>query len=79
MLSIGLCAIANGVYDSGDGDGAAVGEAVGEGGGFHEVGEDTGIGGEASKGETKVFVDADYFFLVRGEFFCVALGGCISI
>jgi len=40
---------------------------------FHEVGEDAGVGGEAGEGEAEVFVDGDYFFLVGGEFFCVAL------
>ena len=41
---------------------------------LHEVGENAGVGGEAGKGEAEVLVDSDYFFLVRGEFFCVALG-----
>jgi hypothetical protein len=40
---------------------------------LHEVGEDAGVGGEAREGEAEVLVDCDYFFLVGGEFFCVAL------
>ena len=46
---------------------------------FHEVGEDAGIGGETCKGYAVVCVDWDYFALVGGEFFCVALEICISI
>jgi hypothetical protein len=42
---------------------------------FHEVGEDAGVGGEAGEGEAEMLVDGDDFFLVRGEFFCVSLGG----
>ena len=40
---------------------------------FHEVGEDAGVGGEAGEGDAEVGVYAEDFFLVGGEFFCVAL------
>jgi len=40
---------------------------------FHEVGEDAGVGGEAREGDAVVGVDGDYFLLVGGEFFGVAL------
>lgn len=41
---------------------------------FHEVGEHACVGGEASKGEADVFVYGNYFLLVGGELFCIALG-----
>jgi hypothetical protein len=41
--------------------------------GFHEVGEDAGVGCQAGEGEAQVFVDRDYLFLVGGEFLGVAL------
>lgn len=40
---------------------------------FHEVGEDTGVGGEAGEGYAVVCVNGDHFALVGREFFCVAL------
>jgi len=40
---------------------------------LHEVGKDTGIRGETGECDAVVAVDWYYLFLVRGEFFCVAL------
>lgn len=40
---------------------------------FHEVGEDAGVRCEAGEGDAEVRVYADYFFLVRGEFFRIPL------
>ena len=66
MLCVRLCAVADLGHDALDGDGAAVGHAGREGLGFHEVGEDAGVGGEAGEGEGEVGVYADEFFLVGG-------------
>ncbi len=73
VLGIGLCAVADGGDEAFKRDGAAVGEAGGKGLLFHEVGEDAGVGGEASEGEAKVFVNDDDFLLVGGKLFCVTL------
>jgi hypothetical protein len=43
VLGIGLRAVTDGGYCAGDGQGAAVCEAGGEGLGLEEVGEDTGV------------------------------------
>ncbi len=45
VLGVGLCAVADGGDEAFKRDGAAVGEAGGEGLLFHEVGEDAGVGG----------------------------------
>jgi hypothetical protein len=79
VLGIGLGAVADGGDEAFEGEGAAVDEARREGLLFHEVGEDAGVGGEAGEGEADVFVDGDDFLLVRGEFFCVALGRAVSV
>lgn len=73
MLGVGLCAVANGGHEAFEGDGAAVGEAGGEGLLLHEVGEDAGVGGEAGEAEAEVLIDGDDFLLVGGELFCIAL------
>jgi hypothetical protein len=74
VLRVSLGPVADGGYEALEGDGAAVGEARGQGLLFHEVGEDASVGGEAGEGEAEVFVDGDDFLLVGGEFFGVALG-----
>lgn len=73
VLRVGLGAVADLLDDARDGDGAAVGHFGGEGLAFHEVGEDAGVRGEAGEGEAEVGVDADDFFLVGGEVFCISL------
>jgi hypothetical protein len=73
VLGVGLGAVADGGDEALERDGAAVGQAGTEGLLLHEVGEDAGVGGEAGEGEAEVLVDGDYFLLVGGEFFCVAL------
>lgn len=75
VLGVCLGAVADARGDLADGDGARVGETVGEGLLLHAVGEDTGVGGEAREGDAQVRVYGDDLFLVGGEFFCVALGG----
>ena len=61
-------------------DGAAVGQARGERLLLHEVGEDTGVGGQAGEGEAQVLVDGDDLLLVGGELFGIALreGGMLA-
>lgn len=54
---------------------AAVGQFRGKGLLFHKVREDTGVGSETGEGETKVGVEGEDLLLVRGEFFCITLGG----
>ena len=73
VLGVGLGAVADAGGDVGEEDGAAVGQARGEGLLLHEVGEDAGVGGEAGEGDAVVGVDGDDFALVGGEFFCVTL------
>lgn len=73
VLGICLGAVADGSDEAFDGDGAVVGHAGGERLVFHEVGEDAGVGGETGERESNVFIDGDYFFLVRGEFFSISL------
>jgi hypothetical protein len=73
VLGIGLSSVTNRGDKAFERDGAAVGEAGGERLLLHEVGENTGIGGETGKGKTKMLVDSNNLFLVGGEFFCVAL------
>ena len=76
-LAVDLCrslsAVADLGYDAFEGDRTAVGHLRCERLLFHEVGEDAGVGGEASERDTEVRVYAYYFFLVGGEFFCVPL------
>ena len=73
VLGVGLGAVADAGGDVGEEDGAAVGQARGEGLLFHEVGEDAGVGGQAGESDAVVGVDGDDFTLVGGEFFGVAL------
>jgi len=73
MLSIRLSTVADRGYGSLDGEGATVGKAAGEGLGFQEIGEDSGVGCEACEGEAEMFVDYEDFLLVGREFFGVAL------
>lgn len=73
VLGVGLGAVADARGDVGEQDGAAVGQARGEGLLFHEVGEDAGVAGEAGEGDAVVGVDGDDFALVGGEFFCISL------
>lgn len=75
MLGVGLGTVTDRGDDSFEGDGAAVGEARGEGLLLHVVGEDAGIGGEAGESDAQVLVDGDDLLLVGGEFFGVALEG----
>lgn len=79
VLGVCLGALADGGDDALEGDGAAVGEARGEGLLLHEVGEDASVGGQASEGDAEVFVDGDDFLLVGGEFFGIALEVGINI
>ena len=76
-FAVDLCRSLGAVADLGDdafeGDGTAVGHFGRERLLFHEVGEDAGVGCEAGEGDAKVRVYANYFFLVGGEFFCIAL------
>lgn len=58
VLGVDLGFIGDGVYDAGYRDGAVVEEAGGHGLLAHEVGEDTGVGGEAGEGDAEVGVDA---------------------
>lgn len=73
VLGVGLRAVADGGYEALERDGAAVGQAGGERLLLHEVGKDAGVGRQAGQGETEVLIDGDYFLLVGGQFFCVAL------
>ncbi len=73
LLRVDLRAVADHIDDALDGDGAAVGHFRGEGLLFHEVGENAGVGGEASESDGEMVVDTDDFFLVGGEFFCISL------
>lgn len=73
MLGVCLRAVADAGGDLRERNGAAVGEAGGEGLLFHEVGEDARVGGEAGEGDAVVRVDGNNLLLVGGEFFGVAL------
>ena len=73
VLRVGLRAVGDGVDGAGDGEGAPVGQARGEGLRFQEVGEHAGVGGEAREADADVGVDGDDLLLVGGEFFGVAL------
>lgn len=74
VLGVGLGAVADGGDGALDGERAAVCQARGERLRLEEVGEDAGVGGEASETQTEVRVDRDDLLLVGGELFCVALG-----
>lgn len=79
MLGVGLSAVADARGDVGEQDGAAVGQARGEGLLFHEVGQDAGVGGEPGEGDAVVGVDGDDLALVGGELFGVTLWvSCVS-
>ena len=54
MLCVGLCAVTDLVNNTVKRDRATVGHFRGQGLLFHEVGENTGIGGEAGDRDTKV-------------------------
>lgn len=75
VLRVCLCAVADLDDQALDGDGPRVGHFGGQALLFHEVGEDAGVRGEAGKRDAQVVVYANYFLLVRGEFFGVALAG----
>lgn len=75
VLRVDLGFGADHVDEGADGHVAGVGEAVAEALLLHKVGEDAGVRGEAGDGDADVLVDGEEFLLVRGEFFCVALGG----
>ena len=64
LLRVGLGTVCDAGGDLGEGDGAVVGEAGCEGLLLHEVGEDTGVGGETGEGEAIVRVDGDDLLLV---------------
>ena len=64
LLGVGLGAVGDARGDVGEQDGAVVCEARGEGLLAHEVGEDTGVGGEAGEGDAVVGVDGDDLLLV---------------
>lgn len=58
VLRVDLGFISDGVDDAGDWNRSVVEETGGHGLLAHEVGEDTGVGGEAGEGNTEVGVDA---------------------
>ena len=64
LLGVGLGAVGDARGDVGEKNGAVVCEARGEGLLAHEVGEDTGIGGETGEGDAVVGVDGDDLLLV---------------
>lgn len=74
VLGVRLGAVADGGDGALDGERAAVCQARGKRLRLKEVGEDAGVGGEASEAEPEVRVDRDDLLLVGGELFCVTLG-----
>lgn len=78
VLGVCLGAVADARGDLADGNGARVGQAMGEGLLLHAVGEHAGIGGETCQSHAQVGVYGDDLLLVGGEFFCVALVGWLG-
>ena len=73
VLRVDLGFIGDSVDDACDGDRTVVEQARGHGLLSHEVGEDTGVGGETGKRYTEVSVDANDLLLVGAELFGITL------